>query len=113
MTGTYTTSSTFTITHARHLASKVAAELNLCSQFYGEPGQSVIADYAEELAVLLRDGYVSRYEFGFRVNGKRIVCWRYVVESNGTITVAGSGIGTTAPVALACPGRRSSRVWHE
>lgn len=84
-TSTYTTSSTFTITHARHIASKIAADLDLCAQYYGKPAQSQIAEYAEELAIMLRGGYVSSYEFGFKRDEKRVVCWQYNVRSDGTV----------------------------
>ena len=84
-TSTYTTSSTFTVTHARHIASKIAADIDLCAQYYGKPAQSQIADYADELATMLRDGYVSSYEFGFKRDGKRVVCWQYNVRSDGTV----------------------------
>ena len=85
MTYTYTTTSTFTITHARHIASKIAADLKLCQLYYGKPSKSSIVDYADELAVLLRDGYVSSYEFGFKQNEQRVVCWRYDVRTDGSI----------------------------
>lgn len=85
MTTTYTTSSTFTITHARHIASKIAADLELCAMYYGQPAKTSIHDYADELAIMLRDGYVASYEFGFKRDGKRVVCWRYDVRSDGSV----------------------------
>jgi hypothetical protein len=86
MSSTYTRSSTFTITNARYLSSKVAADLHLCAQYYGKPTEEQVRDYAEELAQLLKDGYVSEYEFGYKRNGKRVVCWRYTVRPDGTLT---------------------------
>jgi hypothetical protein len=86
MSFSYTRSTTFTITHARYLSSKVAADLHLCAQYYGKPTEDKIREYAEELAQLLKDGYVSEYEFGYKRDGKRIVCWRYKVAADGTIT---------------------------
>ena len=85
-TDTTTTSETFTITHARHLASKIAADLRLCSNYYGTPSESDIYNYTEELIILLKDGYVSTYEFGFEKNNTRIVSCKYAVRSNGSIT---------------------------
>lgn len=85
MTTTYTTTSTFTITHARHIASKIAADLELCASYYGKPSRPSILDYADELAIMLHDGYVASYEFGFKSDGRRVVCWRYDVRSDGTI----------------------------
>lgn len=90
MSTTFTNSTTFTLTHARHLASKVAADLRQCSTLYGQPLSSTIPDYMEELVELLVGGYVSKYEFGFKRNDQRVVCWRYVVTRDGTIdSVAG------------------------
>ena len=86
MSYSYTRSAAFTITHARHLSSKVAADMYLSAAYYDMPAESVIASYAEELAVLLRDGYVSQYEFGFKKNEQRILCWRYVVQADGTLS---------------------------
>jgi HORMA domain-containing protein len=85
---TYTTSTseTFTITHARHLVSKIAADLRLSSNYYGTPTESMILDYIEELVVLLKDGYVSTYEFGFKTNDTRIVSCKYEVFNDGSIT---------------------------
>ena len=84
-TSTYTLSSTFTITHARHIASKIAGDLELGALYYGKPAPSAIPDYADELATMLRDGYVSSYEFGFKRDGRRVVCWRYDVRADGTV----------------------------
>jgi hypothetical protein len=86
MSYSYTYSETFTITHARELASRVAADLHLCTAFYNGPNEAKVRDYAEELAQLLRGGYVSKYEFGFEKNGARVVCWHYLVDERGAIT---------------------------
>lgn len=83
MSYTYTRSDTFTETHAKHLAAKVVADLYQCSIFYDRPAASAMADYRDELVILLRDGYVQAYEFGFKQNGRRIVCWRYEVGPDG------------------------------
>ena len=42
MTGTFTRSNSFTITHARYLASKIAADMHLCAVFYGQPSEAAI-----------------------------------------------------------------------
>lgn len=86
MTFSYTKSSTFTIVHARYLSSKIAADMHLCAQYYGSPPEQQIRDYAEEFAQYLNEGYVEEYEFGYKKDGKRIVCWRYRVDSNGNVT---------------------------
>lgn len=86
MTSSFTNTATFTIVHARHLSSKVAADMHLCAQYYGNPSEQRIREYAEELALYLNAGYLSEYEFGYQKNGNRVVSWRYKVDSNGLIT---------------------------
>jgi hypothetical protein len=88
MSFSYTTTATssFTIIHARYLASKVAADLHLCAQYYGQPSEERIRQYAEELAQYLNEGYLKEYEFGYKKNGSRVVSWRYQVDENGLIT---------------------------
>jgi hypothetical protein len=86
MTFSYTQTATFTIVHARYLASKAAADMHLCSQYYGKPSEQRIREYAEELAQYLNAGYLEEYEFGFKKDGKRVVSWRYKVDSNGKLT---------------------------
>jgi hypothetical protein len=86
MSTTFTRSQSFTITHARHLSSKVAADMHLCCAYYGYPFESSIAAYAEELALLLKDGYLSTYEFGFKKDGLRYLTWHYVVRSDGSLS---------------------------
>ncbi len=82
-TMTRTASESFTLTHAKYLASKVTADMVRCQQNYGRPTQSDINNYGTELALLLRDGYVAAYEFGFAQDDQRVLSWRYVVDSSG------------------------------
>jgi len=63
---------TFTITHARHLASKVATDLVRMHRYYGAPSLGHINAYEEELTMLLRDGYLGEVTYGFRRNGNWI-----------------------------------------
>jgi len=86
MTFTVTKTATFTIIHARYLASKAAADMHLCAQYYGRPSEERIREYAEELAQYLNAGYLAEYEFGYKKDSKRVVCWRYKVDSNGLLT---------------------------
>ena len=86
MTFSVTKSATFTIINARYISSKVAADMHLCAQYYGEPSEERIREYAEELAQYLNAGYLKEYEFGYKKDGKRIVSWRYKVDSNGLLT---------------------------
>ena len=86
MTQTFTRTDSFTITHARHLSSKVAADMHLCAQYYGRPSEDLIRRYSEELAQYLNEGYLAEYEFGYERGGIRVVTWRYKVDVNGSIT---------------------------
>jgi hypothetical protein len=80
-----TRTTTFTLTHAKHLASKVAADLYLCSRQYGRPSVGSVEAYQGELAALLADRYVEAYEFGFKRNEKRVLSWRYTVGPAGDL----------------------------
>lgn len=62
-------SATFTITHARHLAAKVATDLMRVQRFYGHPTDSRIADFEEEITQLLRHGYLDSVAYGFQRDG--------------------------------------------
>src|SRR5260364_404886 len=44
-TFTYSESTTFTVTHARHIAAKVSADLKRMQRFYGCPSDGEIANY--------------------------------------------------------------------
>ncbi len=85
MTSSYSTSQTFTLTHAKHLASKVVSDMYQCRNFYGEPSEAQIVNYQEELIVMLAGGYVKEYEFGFKKNDQRIISWQYRVNASGDL----------------------------
>lgn len=89
MTASYSISETFTLTNAKHLASKVVADLYQCHRFYGAPAESSIAHYHDELVVMLAGGYVEDYEFGFKKDGQRVVSWQYRISAGGDL-VGGS-----------------------
>ncbi|NEA30224.1 hypothetical protein [Streptomyces sp. SID13031] len=78
---TYSMSQTFTRTEARHLASKVVADLYQCSRLYGGPSMGSIPAYETELVERLAMDYVSKYEFGFEKDGNRVVAWQYQVKN--------------------------------
>jgi hypothetical protein len=86
MSNTKPQTTTFTITNARYLASKVAADMHLCAQYYGHPSEANIRAYGEELAQYINEGFLAQYEFGFKKNDKRVVTWRYKVDVNGVLT---------------------------
>jgi hypothetical protein len=66
---TVTEAKTFTLTHARHLAAKVAADLKRMQRFYGAPDDARIARLEGEITELLRQGYLDTVTYGFQRNG--------------------------------------------
>ena len=69
---TQTETTTFTITHARHMASKVATDLKRLQRFYYTPSDQQICDYETEIIELLKGGYLAEVTYGFRRDGKWI-----------------------------------------
>jgi hypothetical protein len=66
MTATGTRTAEFTITDARYVGAKIGADLRLLNVLYGRPGLDSIDTFAEEAALLLRDGYLGTVDYGFR-----------------------------------------------
>lgn len=87
MSTTYTTSSTssFTVTHARYLASKMAADLRQMQLFYGKPSDSQIADFITEAVVLLLNGYLEKVTYGFKRDDQWVVALRYNAHTSGVL----------------------------
>ena len=83
MSYSFTTTTTFTRTHAKQLAAKVIADLYQCFILYDRPSADNISDYETELIEMLVDGYVASYEFGFKKSGQRVLTWRYTVGADG------------------------------
>lgn len=80
----------FTRTNAKYLASKVVTDLYQCARLYGRPSTDSIADYEAELIELVVGGYVDKYEFGFKQDGKRVVSWHYTVTAGGDLVGGGT-----------------------
>lgn len=100
MTGTYTTSETFTLTHAKYLASKVAADLLQMQLFYNRPSTEQINQYIDELTTLLIHGYLDSVDYGFKKDNKWLVQISYSVKNGNISTDDRSGsIYTTADVS--------------
>src|SRR4051794_18668723 len=72
MSTTFTQSGiqSFTIIHARYMASKVATDLRRFQRFYSAPSDASIADYEAELIELLKHDVVETVTYGFKRNGK-------------------------------------------
>ena len=75
----------FTISHARYITSKIAADLDLMRAYYGWPSADLITQYAEEAAILLSGRYLHSVEYGFKRDGKVIFALKYVAKSDGTL----------------------------
>lgn len=60
----------FTVAHARKLASKVATDLKRFQRFYGEPSDLWIGCYERELVELLKRDVVSEVAYGFKRQGR-------------------------------------------
>ena len=71
MSYSYTVSSTqsFTVTHARHMAAKVATDLKRMQRFYGSPSDTSIANFETEVTELLKAGYLGTVTYGYQKNG--------------------------------------------
>lgn len=71
-TFTLTESQTFTVSHARHMAAKVAADLKRMQRFYFSPCDADIASYEAEATEFLKAGYLGAVTYGFKRNGNWI-----------------------------------------
>jgi hypothetical protein len=69
---TFSETRTFTVTHARHIAAKVATDLKRMQRLYGQPSDTSIANYEAEAIELIRRGYLETVAYGFRRSGKWI-----------------------------------------
>ena len=67
---TDTNTRTFTIAHARRIASKVATDLLRFQSLYGSPSDGWIDDYESEMVQLLKHDVVDTVVYGFKRNGK-------------------------------------------
>lgn len=79
--------STYTVTDTapRELAGKIASDLRQFSRHYGEPPESTIRDYLEEIEAHLQAGYLDTYTFGLRRGQSWVMSYQYRV-SGGELT---------------------------
>lgn len=85
MTSSMTRTSTFTITDARYVASKLGADLRNLNARYGKPDLPVIDDYVEETAQHLKAGYLDTVDFGFKDGDRWILRLRYTASAGGQL----------------------------
>lgn len=83
----------FTVTHARHMAAKVATDLKRMQRLYGSPSDASIASYEAEIIEFLKEGYLGTVTYGFRRDGNWIEpTLRYTARD-----LAGSGANDDDP----------------
>jgi len=70
MSSSYTNSEsqTFTLTHAKKIAAKVATDLKRMQRFYGLPFDEDIQKYEEEVVLFLQAGYLKKVSYGYKKN---------------------------------------------
>lgn len=69
---TFSETVTFTATHAKHIAAKVATDLKRMQRFYDDPDDIDITNYEIEVIELLKAGYLGTVTYGFRRYGNWI-----------------------------------------
>lgn len=69
---TLTEASTFTKTHAKYIAIKIATDLKRIQRLYGTPDDNRINKYLIEVSILLSFGYLKCITYGFQRNGEWI-----------------------------------------
>lgn len=69
---TVTEATIFTVTHARHMAAKVATDLKRMQRLYGKPSDADIENYEAEITEFLKEGYLGTVTYGYRRDGKWI-----------------------------------------
>lgn len=84
-THTVSTTLTFTWTNARHIASKVVADLRRLQSYYTWPSDEWLCKYHDELCELLVGGYLTSMEYGFQRDGRRVLSLLYTVRWDGTL----------------------------
>ena len=78
-------SESFTVTHARKLASKVATDLLRIQRFYDRPSYQAIDDYEIELIELLKPDCLGTVTYGFWRNGAWAMAVRYRALPGGIL----------------------------
>jgi hypothetical protein len=100
MTVTSTRTAEFTITDARYVGAKIGTDLRLLNTLYGMPSVTDVDDFAQEAALLLRDGYLGTVDYGFcdTATGTWKLRLRYTATTGGQLLDSRPG---SLPAALA------------
>jgi hypothetical protein len=86
MSYSFSTTDTWSRTHARKVGGKLVADLRQMQQEYGLPTDQRLDEYLIELIVLLAGGYLRDVTYGFRRNSAWIAALRYTADMNGNLT---------------------------
>lgn len=95
-----TRTSTFTLSNARYVASKVVTDLRQFQRWYGRPDDSWIDSYHDELVTLSNGGYVDSVTYGFQRDGRWILTLEYQFRYDGTLADDDRAGGVRHPVNL-------------
>ena len=90
MSYSYTESASvsFTVTHAKHLAAKVATDLKRIQRFYDTPSNEWVAAFEAEITHFLKAGYLGEVTYGFQRDDQWIEpTLRYTAQELGDATV--------------------------
>jgi hypothetical protein len=85
MSYTGTQTQAFTLTTARYVTSKIAADLDLVRSHYQRPPEVDVTRYAEEAAQLLAKRYLGTVEYGFKKNGTVVFALKYETRADGLL----------------------------
>ena len=86
MTYTHTTTETWSRTHARYVTGKVAADLRQMQQEYGQPTDTAIEWYLQELTVLLAGGYLKEVSYGYKRDAAWVAALKYTADMYGNLS---------------------------
>lgn len=86
MTHSHTTTETWSRTHARYIAGKVAADLRQMQQEYGQPTDAAIEKYLQELTVFLAGSYVKEVSYGYKRDAAWVAALKYAADMYGNLS---------------------------
>ena len=82
---TTTATTTFSLSNAKYVVSKVQTDLRQFQRWYGEPSDTWIDAYHDERVVLSARGLVDRVKYGFQRGGIWVLTLEYTFRYDGTL----------------------------
>ena len=107
MSATGTRTAEYTITDARHVGAKIGADLRILHNMYGSPPLAQIDDFVEEVALLLREGYLGTVSYGFRDPSTN--AWKLRLLYRATV---GGGLTDGRPGSLPQAATIAGTTWY-